>query len=226
MAYTYASARPWGRSFEEYLRMFQLSDDDLQRKILACADGPAGFNAKMTERGHRVVSCDPLYRFSKAQIERQIDEAFDDILAQTRNNQDLFVWNDIRSIDELGRVRRSAMDNFLSDYDRGKREGRYVVAELPTLPFAAQTFDLAICSHFLFLYSPILSLAFHQEAITAMCAVAREVRLFPLLTYDAQPSPYAEPIMAGLKKAGRKVSIERVAYEFQRGGNQMLRIWS
>jgi hypothetical protein len=226
MAYTYASVAPWGRSFEEYLRMFQLRDDELHLKILGCADGPAGFNAKMAERGHRVVSCDPLYQFSKEQIEQRIAETYDNILAQTRANQDLFVWSDIRSVDELGRVRRASMNEFLADYDRGKREGRYVAAEVPALPFAAQTFDVAICSHFLFLYSPILSLPFHQEAIAAMCSVAREVRIFPLLTFDAEPSPYVEPIIAGIKESGKRVSIERVAYEFQRGGNEMLRIWS
>jgi hypothetical protein len=224
MAYTYAAVAPWGRSFEEYLRMFQLGDDELQLKILGCADGPAGFNAEMAERGHRVVSCDPLYQFSKQQIEQRIDDTYDNILAQTRDNEDLFVWSDIRSIDELGRMRRASMNEFLADYDRGKCEGRYVAAEVPALPFAAQTFDLAICSHFLFLYSPILSLEFHQEAIAAMCTVAREVRIFPLLTYNAEPSPYVTPIIAALKESGRSVSVERVAYEFQRGANEMLRV--
>ena len=33
-----------------------------------CADGPASFNAELSGRGGRVVSCDPLYRFDAAQI--------------------------------------------------------------------------------------------------------------------------------------------------------------
>ena len=57
-----------------------------------------------------------------------------------------------------------------------------------------------------------------------MCAVAAEVRIFPLLTYDSNVSPYVEPVVDRLKKSGRRVSIERVAYEFQKGGNEMLRI--
>ena len=32
---------PWGRSFEEYRRMFALSDADLAGRILGCGDGPA-----------------------------------------------------------------------------------------------------------------------------------------------------------------------------------------
>lgn len=226
MAFTYAAVAPWGRSFDEYLRMFQLRDPDLRRKILGCADGPASFNAKMAERGHAVVSCDPLYQFSGVQIRKRIEDTYDDIVAQTHDNRDLFVWTDIRSVGELGRARLAAMNDFLADYDRGKVEGRYVAAELPALPFAGRAFDLALCSHFLFLYSPILSFAFHQDAIAAMCAAAGEVRIFPLLTYHAELSPYVEPIMEGLKESGRRVSIERVAYEFQRGGNEMMRIYS
>ena len=43
------------------------------------------------------------------------------------------------------------MEAFLADYDEGKTAGRYVDAELPALPFPNQSFDVAVCSHFLFL---------------------------------------------------------------------------
>jgi hypothetical protein len=226
VTYTYESAVPWGRSFDEYVRMFSLSESDLRGKILGCADGPAGFNAGMAERGHCAISCDPLYQFSAAQIRKRIDETYNDIIAQTYNNIERFNWSTITSVDELGRVRRAAMDSFLADYDAGKRDGRYVSAELPDLPFRKGTFNLALCSHFLFLYSPILSLTLHEQALDAMCSVAEEVRIFPLLTYNSEPSPYVEPVMTALKAAGRQVSIERVTYEFQKGGNEMLRVRS
>jgi hypothetical protein len=226
VAYTYESAVPWGRSFDEYVRMFSLNETDLGGKILGGADGPAGFNARMAELGHRVVSCDPLYQFSSAQIQKRIDETYNDIIAQTYDNIDRFNWATITSVEELGRVRRAAMDSFLADYDAGKRDGRYVSAELPHLPFRKGTFDLALCSHFLFLYSPILSLSLHQQAIEAMCNVAAEVRIFPLLTYNSDPSPHLEPVMAFLRATGRIVSIECVTYEFQKGANEMLRIRS
>jgi hypothetical protein len=146
------------------------------------------------------------------------------VIGQTRRNQEKYVWDRITTVDELGRVRLAAMREFLADYDRGKREGRYVAAELPSLPFPSASFDLAVCSHFLFLYSGNLSLAFHAQAAEAMCRVAGEVRLFPLLTYDAEPSPYVEPVAQRLREAGHTVSLESVPYEFQRGGNRMMRI--
>ena len=224
MAYTYESAVPWGRSFEEYVQMFSLTEADLSGRILGCADGPAGFNAGMAHRGFNVVSCDPLYQFSTAQIRQRIDETYDNIIEQTYRNLEMFVWTQIHSVDELGQKRRAAMDEFLGHYEQGT--GGYVAGELPDLPFLPGTFDLALCSHFLFLYSPILSLEFHEKAIEAACSVARDVRIFPLLTYDAETSPYLEPIVDRMRSSGRTVQVQVVSYEFQRGGNRMLRICS
>jgi hypothetical protein len=133
MAFKYEEAVPWGRSCDEYLRMFNLNEDGLRRKILGCADGPASFNAGMSKKGFRVVSCDPLYECDAGQIRRRIDATYEDVLAQTRRNQDKFVWGRITSLEELGRVRREAMGDFLGDYDRGRTEGRYVAASLPAI---------------------------------------------------------------------------------------------
>jgi len=77
---------PWGRSFEEYTGMFALTDRDLEERILGCADGPASFNAELTWRGGRVVSVDPLYRFSGEEIRNRIGQVFETVLDQTRKN--------------------------------------------------------------------------------------------------------------------------------------------
>lgn len=44
-----------------------------------------------------------------------------------------------------------------------------------------RSFDLAVCSHLLFLYSEHLSEDFHVESIKELCRVAGEARIFPLL---------------------------------------------
>jgi hypothetical protein len=116
------------------------------------------------------------------------------------------------------------MYDFLGDYDQGRDEGRYIPAELPALPFASLSFDLALCSHFLFFYSDSLSYPFHKQAMDELCRVAHEVRIFPLLTYNSEPCAFVTPIVEHLKKAGRIVSIEKVPYEFQRGGNAMMKV--
>ena len=215
---------PWGRSFDEYRLMFALEEAELSGRILGCGDGPASFNAEATRRGVSVVSCDPLYAHDVSTIRRRIDETYDTILAQTRANLDEFVWTNFSSVDELGAVRIKAMTDFLDDFDAGKAQGRYVEAQLPVLPFPDRAFDLALCSHLLFLYSKQLDEAFHVAAIKELCRVAGEVRLFPLRALGAVESPHLAPVSRTLKASGLAVSLEAVPYEFQRGADTMMRV--
>jgi ubiquinone/menaquinone biosynthesis C-methylase UbiE len=99
-----------------------------------------------------------------------------------------------------------------------------VNAGLPSLPFADGAFDLALCSHFLFLYSQQHDAAFHVQSMRELCRVAREVRVFPLLALGGQPSPHLGAAREALTAEGWHSSIERVPYEFQRGGFEMLRV--
>ncbi len=223
--FTLSQVVPWGRSFDEYQRMFALTAGDLERRIVCCADGPAAFNAEATRRGHRVVSCDPLYQFGRLDIRERIDATYDEVLAQTRANADEFVWSDeLPDAESLGRVRMGAMRSFLDDYEAGQAEGRYVDAALPVLPFEDQSFDLALCSHFLFLYSTQLGEPFHLAALREMCRVAKELRVFPLLALGGERSPFVDTCTRALVAAGLEVSIERVPYEFQRHANEMMRV--
>lgn len=222
MAFTLDKVVPWGRSYQEYVNMFGLTEADLQGRILGCGDGPAGFNAELTARGGHVVSVDPIYAFDAIQIKSRITETYDTVLSQVRKNQADFVWMAITSVEELGRVRMLAMDAFLSDYAAAGNEGRYIVGELPSLPFDSGRFDIALSSHFLFLYSDHLSAEFHLQALLEMLRLAHEVRVFPVLTLSGEPSPHLASIMDALAKHGFCTEIRRVAYEFQRGGNEML----
>ena len=222
--FTLEEVVPWGRSFDEYQRMFALSDADRSLTILGCADGPASFNAGALRRRMRVTSCDPMYRYDAEDIRQRIGSTYDTILEQTRKNADEFVWDVITSVEELGALRMAAMMDFLDDYDLGKAEGRYVDAALPNLPFGDRSFDLALCSHFLFLYSTQLGHVFHQAAIDELCRVATEVRIFPVLALGGGRSGHVEENVDRLRTGGFDVAIQRVPYEFQRGGNEMMRI--
>ncbi|MDE3170100.1 MAG: SAM-dependent methyltransferase, partial [Acidobacteriota bacterium] len=183
-----------------------------------------GFNCEMHRRGCRVVSADPIYRFSAAQLALRFNETRDTILRKTVVSRENFVWNEIRSIERLGELRMQAMSGFLLDLPRGLSEGRYVTAELPQLPFADSAFDLALCSHFLFTYSDLLSLEFHVESIRELCRVAREARIFPLLpNFAVDRSLHLPPLINHLTADGYLCEIIRVPYEFQRGANEMFR---
>ncbi|MGD0885361.1 MAG: SAM-dependent methyltransferase [Thermodesulfovibrionales bacterium] len=224
MSFTLDKIVPWGRSYEEYLSMFSLSKVDLNLYILGCADGPSSFNYGLTKRGGKIISVDPLYQLTKEQIAQRIKDTLNEVLEQTQKNESDYVWTTIHSIEELGRLRTSAMQEFLDDYERGLRESRYMAESLPSLSFADKQFQLALCSHFLFLYSDQLNLDFHINSIREMCRVAHEVRIFPLLKLSSEPSPYLEPVIKSIEGIGYKGEITAVKYEFQRGGNKMMKI--
>lgn len=175
MAFTLKTAVPWGRSYDEYRAMFSLTDADLSKILLGCGDGPASFNAELTKQGGKIVSFDPVYRFSAKEIKLRIDATYNEVIEQARINRNEFVWNQIKTVDELGSIRMEAMSNFLNDYPNG--DGRYVTGELPLLPFKDKEFDLAVCSHFLFLYSEQFSFEFHIQSIKELCGVASEARI-------------------------------------------------
>ena len=215
---------PWGRSYEEYCVMFALSEADLEKAILGCADGPASFNAVLTKRGGKIISIDPIYAFSCDEIGQRIRETYATVVEQARLNAHQFVWDTITSPEELGRIRMDAMKIFLDDYDLGQSVGRYVYQTLPDLSFENNFFELALCSDFLFLYSTQLSQQFHYRAVKELCRVADEVRIFPLIDLDGCRSVHLDPVCESLIQDGFSVSIEQVSYEFQKGASQMLRI--
>jgi hypothetical protein len=202
--------------------MFDLSAADLQLRILGCGDGPAEFNAELSRVGGSVISFDPIYVFNTDQIRSRVSGTYEAVMDQIRLNQADYLWETISSVEDLGRVRMSAMNGFLSDFETGKLEGRYVAGELPSLPFENDTFDLALSSHFLFLYSDHLTVEFHLQSLLEMLRVAKEVRVFPVLTLDGKPSQHLNFVSTILEDDGYCAELKLVPYEFQRGGNQML----
>lgn len=216
---------PWGRSFEEYTQMFDLGPEDLQVNILDVAGGPASFNAEMTQQGHRVISCDPIYQFSAKEIASRVESTHPLIMQGVAATHYKFVWKLYRTPEHLAEVRMAAMGKFLEDFPIGLQQGRYRTDSLPSLSFDSGQFDLALCSHLLFTYSDQLSLEFHLSAIQEMVRVATQVRIFPLLVnMTGETSPYLEPVVEALKQQGYSVQIKLVPYEFQKGGNQCLQV--
>ena len=202
--------------------MFALTAVDLRGRILDCAAGPASFNAEATAAGHRIVSCDPLYRFSAAEIRARVEQTSETLIEHARAARDRFVWRDIQSPEHLGEVRLAAMNRFLADFPSGLAQGRYRTDALPHLRFADGEFDLALCSHFLFLYPDQLSADFHLRSIRELCRVANEARIFPLLGAYGVPSPHVDPAIHALRGLGYAAEVRRVSYEFLRGADEML----
>ncbi|MEM1170218.1 MAG: class I SAM-dependent methyltransferase [Cyanobacteria bacterium P01_H01_bin.35] len=213
---------PWGRNLDEYISMFDLTSTEKNLTILDCAAGPSSFNYEMTLQGYNVISCDPIYQFTADEIYQRIQAVYQSIIEQAKVNYDRFLWHNFQSPENLGKVRIAAMEKFLQDFPNGVEPKRYLTAELPNLPFDNDRFDLALCSHFLFLYSDYLSEEFHLESILEMYRVAKEVRIFPLVKIAGEISPLVMPIIEKLSTKGYRAEIREVDYEFQKGGNQMI----
>ncbi|MBK1668049.1 hypothetical protein CKO28_08365 [Rhodovibrio sodomensis] len=215
---------PLGRSAADYRAMFALQPDDRTRRLLGCGDGPAAFNAGWTGEGGRVVSLDPLYAWPVDAVRQRIEATFPDIVRRMHAEPERFALAAGETIDTLADRRWAAMQCFLADYADGGRAGRYVAGALARLPFADDAFDLALCSHLLFLYEAQLSRTFHRRALRELLRVAREVRVFPLVNLEARPSAYLAPMRTALSDHGAASEIVKVGYEVQRGARHMLRI--
>ncbi len=206
--------------------MFALTPKELSASVLDCGGGPASFAAEMHRRGNCVVSCDPLYELSADKISKKIEETYPQILEATKKNVEHFVWAEFGTPEGLGEFRRATMRTFLQDFPEGLKDGRYRTAALPTLPFRDRQFDLALCSHLLFTYSDALSFQFHVDSIRELCRVATEARIFPLLAqFGTEHSAWLAETIQRLEADNHRYEIIRVAYEFQKGGNEMLRVW-
>ncbi|MEM6254992.1 MAG: SAM-dependent methyltransferase [Cyanobacteria bacterium P01_D01_bin.156] len=215
---------PFGRLLDEYVQMFSLTPEDLEKSILSVADGPAGFNAQGTRLGYQIKSVDPLYCFNSSEIKQQFYLVVDNIISQVENSMEDWVWIFHKSPSDLRKNRETALQYFCEDFDQGKLEGRYEIGELPKLNYPDASYDLGLCSHFLFLYSEQCDRTFHLASIREMLRVCREVRIFPLLSLNLQTSPHLGFVMKNLTALGYRCEIESVAYAFQRNGNKMLRI--
>ncbi|MDE7424710.1 MAG: SAM-dependent methyltransferase [Lachnospiraceae bacterium] len=221
MAFKLDSVVPWGRNMEEYKLMFQLDDNDMAKKFAGFGDGPASFNYEMIEKNRKIVSFDLIYQFSKEEIEKRIEDVRITVMQQMQENMDNYVWKNIKNLDELEKTRMSAMKKFLSDYEKGKADGRYVFHELPhKLAYEADYFDIGLSSHFLLMYTA-LGYDFHIASIKEMLRVCKEIRIFPIVDLDANKTDLIKSVIDYFRK-DYKVEIVKTEYEFQKGDNKLL----
>ena len=147
-------------------------------------------------------------------------------MRQTTEHRHKFVWTRIKTPEELGQVRLAAMTRFLADYDIGKRGMdamspascrifRFKVGMPMTWPFVRISYSCILTSN----------ARFSSNAIEEMCRVAHEARIFPAteLQCDTFAVCGADVERIGGVR-GTTLRWKRFPYEFQRGGNQMLRV--
>lgn len=202
--------------------MFDLKPGQLPDSVLDCGAGPSSFCARAREKSTRVVAVDPIYELSPDEIESRIQEAIPRILAVMRENSEQFLFDQFDSPVEVVEGRHESMEVFLEDFRREGEEPCYRTGSIRDLEFGAGEFDLAVSSHFLFLYDDKLSSEFHITAAQEVLRVASEFRIFPLKNLRGEPSTHLQPVAETLSEEGHELEVHEVPYEFQRGADQML----
>ncbi len=186
------------RSFDEYCAMFKLEPANLTGPVLDVAGGASSFTAHLHAKGVRAMAADPFYEGDADDIVatgyREIEVASAKIASMAAG----FDWSYYGSPERQRAIRESSMALFAEDFRKEDARTRYFAASLPSLPFENDTFELALCSHFLFLYADAFDGKFHSAAVRELVRVLRpggELRIYPLVSLKWEPCPFLDDLI-------------------------------
>lgn len=211
-----------GRSWQEYLKMFDLDLEEIYRySILDCAAGASSFTAHMNSLGFDAVAADILYGEDPDVLEGKCAKHLDSLIYSIKKVGHIFVWNFFPSVDELKKQRMVAGVEFVEDYKNHRK--RYVEADLTKLPFKDSSFQMVLCSHLLFIYDHRLDYEFHMNSIGEMLRVSsKELRIYPIVKNKGKRSEFVDKLICDFDDCD--IEIVSVDYEFRKNGNEMIRI--
>ncbi|HHS8487955.1 TPA: hypothetical protein ACTUYI_002674, partial [Legionella anisa] len=99
----------WGHSVDEYREMFDLSQEDMNSKILEYGCGPSAVNAQQFQEAHQAVSCDPLFVLDKDTLSSKAVMIFAQMADEVRREQDQFDFSRTGGLEQLLENRRNGM---------------------------------------------------------------------------------------------------------------------
>lgn len=213
-----------GRTFEEYLKMFSLSEEELQgKKILDCPAGACSFTAVGNKSGLDVTACDIAYYHSGQDLKNKGLQDIEHAMEHMQKAQNNYKWDYFKDIEGLRSHRLSALQDCTKDMRESSE--RYIPVTLPSLPFKNEEFDILLSAHFLFMYADRLDYQFHIETINELLRVTKqEIRIFPLVDLEGKRYEYLDKFISYLNNNGCTVEEVNVPYEFQTNANSMLKI--
>lgn len=209
-----------GFDFEQTKQMFDLTEAELDMRILSCYAGGSSFTSIMTKQSKKAVACDPSYQLSKKELKAAIADA----LARLQADVHYHAQHYNTDINAKIAKQKKSIEIFLEDYESGVKELRYQDQALPTLDFEKKSFDLILLSHHLFTYSQDFTVQYHIETIQSLLRIADELRIYPLVTESDEISCYIGEVVLALQQQGLNVEIKAVNFEYQKKANAMLRV--
>lgn len=198
----------WVYNLDDYKKLFALSEADFQKSILEFPGYFSSCNAEITALGGKIISLDPLYQLSPAQMAEHIDQLFKFRLSDWRQYLHQRQW--------LNTWRKNT-ERFLADYAIGKQQGRY---QTPATYSAEKMYDLLLSADYLFKNGNKV-----DQIMDQLCHMATEVRIFPLPDVEHISSELG-PLMLSFQQRNFGVEVRAVSYPQRNDGKAMLRIWA
>ena len=212
-----------GRTFAEYCGYFLLEPEKLKgQRVLDVAGGVSSFCAEANEQGIQVTSADPIYSLSPEEIARRSGPDLDHVIAAVRDLP-TYRWSAYRDPEHVRELRQKAVSRFLADFP--VHPERYRAGILPNLPFPDKSFAMTLVSYFLFVYEDQFDYDFHRNALADLMRVtAGEVRIYPIVTFEAEPSAYLERLQSDPGCRRFRFEVVPTNFEFLVGSNKFLRV--
>lgn len=201
--------------------MFALSPANLERTILSVASGGSSLGAELRTQNSMVTSLDPLYKQPPEVVEQLITRQLQRLEGLIVENSPEWVWSYHGGKPSLLASRKKTFDAFLSDYRLHYGSQYYRASSLPFLS-TERTYDLCLCSHFLFLYSNLLDYDFHITSIRSLLKVANELRIYPIMTQALVQYPHLDTLRTELQENGFRSRVVSVSYRLRRDSDHML----
>jgi hypothetical protein len=213
-----------GRTYDEYISMFDLSEKELMgKRILDCPAGACSFTAVGQKKGLDVTACDIAYYHSGEDLENKGFQDIDHAMKHMEKAKGNYIWDYFKDIEDLRAHRLSALKDCTNDMSEFRE--RYVPVTLPSLPFKDAEFDILLSAHFLFMYADRLDYQFHITTLNELLRVTKEeIRIFPLVDLEGKRYEHLNKIISYLTDSGCTVEEVEVPYEFQVNANSMLKI--
>ena len=205
--------------------MFALPGGLEGKSIVDIAGGASSFAADCRSRGINAYAVDPRYALDADAMLADARQEIETSTDKLRSLEHRFDWSYYGSLELHREGRLRSFARFKDDFTALGKEERYITGSLPALPFEDGSFDLALCSHFLFLYADQFGPEFHEQAVLEMVRVCRpggEVRIYPLKSLRWEPYPHMEALFAAIRKAGAAPRLEQSDLPFIPGTSELL----
>jgi hypothetical protein len=212
----------WGRTLDEYIKMFNLDNLTESTKILSIADGPSTFNLQLRQMGINVTSVDPIYSLTIKELKDVFEKSFLFNKQLFTENPNSFNFKNEKEMKQLLAKRRSTFDSFIIDFEQHRENYHY--GKLPSLEFQDNNFDLCVCSNLLFIFDHIFNLDFHIKSIKEMLRLSAEVRIFPLYNIHGEQSECVSGVTRFLTDNSINWEIIQNDYNVYINGNRFLKI--